>query len=215
MAFCKNCGEALADAKFCARCGCPAEGIVGKQIEPVGAYVDADERKQNLSVMENMMCYFGEKTVQYEEYDTVCQEIESRTKTTHISWLVAAVIALVIAILGGYVFYAVVVLCVFAFSRLSKRNAEKLAIAEARREELWNELTQHYNNFGDCAVGLEYTNPSVLEELYDLIRKGRAKNPNEAINIYHADIRDMEFMERQEELLAETRRIEKATKKAR
>ncbi len=198
MAFCKQCGADLNGAKFCPSCGTAADGEVA--VQQAHAPVGADVRQRSMADMEHMMKYFGAKQAQYDEFDAVCAEVEDRSSRGFGGWIVAAVISVLIGIfaVAGF-FFVVAAGCIALYIVLKKKNKEKLAVATARRDELGEELAQYYADYGYCAVGLEYTKPSTLNALYELIRKGRTNTPGDAINIYLADQRDAEMLQLQRE----------------
>ncbi len=53
MAFCKNCGTDMGDARFCPSCGAAVDGPVA----PAAPVLDV--RQRSLQDMENMRAYFG------------------------------------------------------------------------------------------------------------------------------------------------------------
>ena len=97
---------------------------------------------------------------------------------------------------------------------LKKKNKTALAAATAKQENIYKKLTDYYEDYGYCSVGMEYTKPATLEILYDLIRKGRATTPGDAINIYLADLEQAEMRRLQEEATAAAKETAKNTKQA-
>ena len=86
-------------------------------------------------------------------------------------------------------------------SRSAAERAKMSAYYNERFITLANDLTQHYNNYGYCAVGAEYTNPKILIRIAKLIRDGRAETIKEAINILHMEAHNS-YMELQAQLTA-------------
>lgn len=213
MAFCKQCGADLNGANFCASCGTPAEGnVVVLQAAPVMA----DPRQRTLADMEHMMSYFGAKSAVYDEFDAVAAEVAERTQRSFGGWIAAAVISLLIGLFTqAAFFYIAIVPFVVAFVLLKKKNNEKLAVVTARYNELSNELDQLYADYGYCALGQEYTKPALLKELYDLVRKGRASTPGDAVNIYLADLDKIAQQEKLDEIAKSTKEAAKTAKDAR
>ena len=209
MAFCKNCGTDLNGAKFCPGCGMAADGEVAVQ-QGMGM----DVRQRSLMDMENMLQYFGVKQSTYDEFDVMVAEVEERTARSYGGWIGAAVISVLLGIFNEAFFFYVVAVAFVAISiLLSKKNKEKLAIAQERVNVLTEELTTYYADYGYCPVGMEYVRPVILHALYDLIRKGRASNPADAINIYLADIQQEEMLQLQREATAAAKETEKASKR--
>ena len=211
MAFCKQCGADLNGANFCPSCGAAADGqVVAQQTSPV-----MDVRQRSINDMENMMQYFGAKQSTYDEFDQVQAEIADRSSRLYGGWIFFA-----IAFAGaGFIaespiaFVIAVVLLVVRFN-LSKKNKEALVVAQERLEQLGNELSTYYAEYGYCPVGIEYARPEILRVLYDLLRKGRAQNPGDAINIYLADLQQEEILRLQQEATAAAKETAKSAKKA-
>lgn len=212
MAFCKNCGTDLNGAKFCSNCGASAAGEVAAH--GYAAPVGADVRQRSLVDMENMLKYFGAKKQWYDDFDAVSAEVADRSARSFGGWIVGAVISLIIGIFSKAIFFFILPAPFIAlFILLKKKNSDKLKIATDRQNKIMNRLQTYYDEYGYCPVGLEYTKPSTLQALYDLVRKGRASNPGDAINIYLADIEQAEMRRLQEEATAAAKETAKNTKK--
>ena len=209
MSFCKQCGSDLNGAKFCPNCGTSAEGAPNYAGVPVGA----DVRQRSIADMQHMISYFGAKKAQYDEFEKVTEEVMDRSARGFGGWIGAAIISVLIALFSkaGF-FYVVAIAFVAAFILLKKQNKEKLAIVIARQTELHNELEAYYEAYGYCSVGFEYTKPSTLEALYELIRKGRVTTPGDAINTYLADQQQAEMLRLQQEATEAAKNTEKYAK---
>ena len=189
MGFCKQCGTDLNGANFCPSCGTSANEQVAVQQNNSTVPAGADVRQRSIADMEHMMKYFGAKSEVYDEYETICQEVEQRTMYSSGGWIAAAVICFLIGIFSKGVFFFIATAAFIALSIVfKKKNKQKLEVAIERQTVLSNEISTYYADYGYCAVGLEYTKPSTLSALYDLIRKGRASNPSDAINLYLDDL---------------------------
>ena len=213
MAFCKQCGADLNGANFCAGCGTPADGVPMQtyQAAPVGA----DSRQRSLADFEHMTAYFGAKAPQYKEFDEVCEEVAEREGKSIAGWIVGAVICGLIGVIAKAWFFFVLTAGFIALAILmSKKNKGKLEEARARQQALFAELEDHYNAYGYCSIGFEYTKPATLAALFDMIRKGRATNPADAINIYLADLAREEQMEELKKQTAAAQEAAKSAKKA-
>ncbi len=209
MAFCKNCGTDMGDAHFCPGCGTPVEGASAPSA-PV-----MDVRQRSLQDMENMRAYFGKKAAQYDEFAAVNAEVAERSAKGFGGYIVAAVISVVLALLLKAVFFwFVAALCVGGFILFKKKNADKLAVVAARQAELSTELETYYKDYGYCPIGFEYTSPAMLESLHEMIRKGRASNPSDAINLLLDDLRKEEELEQLKATRAAAEETAKNTKTA-
>ena len=214
MANCKKCGVDLNGAKFCPNCGISSVGDFSQQgyaEVPMGA----DARQRSLADMEHMLSYFGEKKQWYDDFETVSKEVEDRSTRSYGTWIVAAVVSVLIgAFTEAFFFYIAAVAFIALFILLKKKNKAALAVATNTQETIQQDLTAYYNDYGYCSVGLEYTKPSTLQTLYELIRKGRASTPGDAINIYLADQEAAEIRRLQEEATRAAKETAKNTKKA-
>ena len=219
MAFCKQCGTDLNDAAFCPNCGTPAAGDLAAQNRGA-APVYADVRQRSMADMENLMTYFGAKQAQYDEFDAVCAQIEDLSSRSIGGWIIAAVICGIIGFFAPF-FFVLTAAFIAAAVLFKKKNKEKLAAATARQEALGKELADYYADYGYCSVGFEYTKPSTLAALYDLIRKGRVTTPADAINIYLDDLHKQKMEQEAvatriaaEETAVQARNAAKSAKKA-
>lgn len=199
MKTCKNCGCELNGAKFCPNCGASISGEM-----PAATYasvpVGADVRQRSIADMQHMISYFGAKEAQYNEFDKVSEEVQDRSTRGFGGWIVASIISALIGIFSeAFFFYIAAAAMVAGFIFFRRQNKQKLAAATARQEALSNELQEHYDAYGYCSIGFEYTAPATLATLYDYIRKGRVTTPGDAINCYLADLDAKKMMELQEQ----------------
>ena len=202
----------LNGSRFCPACGTPAEGI-----QPVQHGIPSvmDRRQRSLKDMEQMIGYFGAKKQWYDDFDAVSAEVEERSARSVAGWVGAAVISAVIGMFSeAFFFYIAAAGFVALAILLKKNNKDKLAKAVERRDLIGGKLLAYYEEYGYCPVGLEYTKPAILNALYELIRKGRASEPGDAINIYLADLNQQEMLRMQQETMAAAKETAKNTKKA-
>ena len=208
MMNCRNCGMELNGSRFCPNCGAPAAG-------QNGAPVMMDRRQRSLKDMEQMIGYFGAKKQWYDDFDAVSAEVEERTARSFAGWIGAAVISAAIGIFSeAFFFYIAAAGFVVLMILLKKNNKDKLAKAVERQNLIGSKLQAYYEEYGYCPVGLEYTKPATLNALYELIRKGRASEPGDAINIYLADLNQQEMLRMQQETMEAAKETAKNTKKA-
>lgn len=71
--------------------------------------------------------------------------------------------------------------------KLSEYRRSMIASNERRFDELADELSYYYQEYGYCATGPFYTNPRILMKIKDNIELGRADTIKESINILHMD----------------------------
>ena len=206
MANCRNCGTELNGARFCPSCGTVADGSMGMQTGYAPMPMGMDARRQSLMEMNRMMQYFGEKKDWYDNYEALKVEIEERTLRSFGSWIGAAVLSVLIGLFSGAAFfYLAAVGLVVIKVLLTKKNKEALAVATNKKDKLERKLNAYYEEYGYCTIGLEYTNPAILEVLNNIIRGGRASTPSDAINRY---LDDQHNAKMEEEARATTRAME-------
>ena len=163
----------------------------------------------------NKVKYFGAKSDVYDEYETVSKEVEERTMYSSGGWIAAAVICFLIGIFSKGIFFFIATAAFVALSIVfKKKNKQKLEVAVERQTVLGNELSTYYADYGYCSVGLEYTKPSTLSTLYDIVRKGRASNPGDAINLYLDDIHKANLEKSAIETADAAKKAAKSAKKA-
>lgn len=198
--FCNYCGRENPDGvKYCNYCGQLITAQKGAAQETDSFQQRKKTRNSELIELERMIRHFSEKTATYAEYDRLGEYIRKTAKGKHHSLLVWGIIVLVfgagimgmiqrntssnmmvllsvvsllpgVGMIVGYVFYS--------------RNFDKnIYNAVNRYEELSEELYAHYEAYGACSVGAEYTNPANLQEIRATIESGRADTIKEAINI--------------------------------
>lgn len=200
--YCNHCGAQNPDgATFCNNCG-QSVSMQGQAAENSNQ-PRMKTRNSELMELERMIRYFSQAADDYAEYDRLSTVIDRYAKGKHHALLVWGII---IAVLG-----------VFIFSTTSSQmnNAQKGAIALAslipgaamivgyvfyarnfdrtitraieQQNEIAERLLAHYQDYGLCSVGAEYTNPANLSAIRDTIHSGRADTIKEAINILVED----------------------------
>ena len=202
----------MSGAKFCPQCGAAAEGevVVVQNAAPIPG---ADARQRSMVEMENMMRYFGARRMQYDEFDASAQEVAERAGKSKGGFLAGAIICTVIGFIQWFFFLlAAGFVALFIVTKIN--NNKKMNAAIARCQELEAELSEYYQAYGYCPVGFEYTRPSTLEIIYDMIRKGRATTPADAINLYLADLDRAEMVNAMKEAAANTREAANQARKA-
>ena len=212
MAFCRQCGADLNGANFCAGCGTPADGVVAQQVAPVAA----DPRQQTIVEMNRMQVYFGTKADVYRKYDEVASEVHKRSEDGFFGWIGAAILCVVIGLFSKAIFfYIAAALFVVGFVLKKKKNNQKLAEATALLNKLGAELSQFYEDYGYCPIGIEYTHPDAFSELCAYITKGRANTFSEAINCKIDDDERKKAEDDRKKMIEQNEDIIRETTKAR
>ena len=206
MPFCQNCGAQLdPSARFCLYCGSPAGTVQAPQQMPQQQMQQpAQSRQESLAELAKMMGYFGQKQMQYDEYDAVNYKMSKLLRGTSVAPLVwGIIIAIFDSILifsfvtqgnfkGGiipfFLFFLIpAVFLITYYIVCTTRRSRELNRCYDRLAELANELTAHYAGYGYCIVGAEYTNPAILNRMAAVIQSGRADTPRDAVNVMLLD----------------------------
>ena len=106
---------------------------------------------------------------------------------------------IVVLLILPVIFLGVGILMLCLYSGSKKKTRKNIEQLTDRVGELTEQLSEYYQQYGYCMVGLEYTNPKILQHMAELIRQGRADTPKEAINIMIEDAHrsEMEMMQMQ------------------
>ena len=208
--YCKKCGKQIQDgSRFCEYCGTKHEHgdefrpiRIQHEEQPYNNYADSRRniRQSELDELNNMIHYFSYKQEQYDEFDSVCGTLSEADRILSQSpsgSFIFSGIALGFMLLGllfgsnGFGTFLMIVGLILAipgviklvmyFSRKSFWTKKK-TLAEQRYEELSSELMQYYQQYSYCPVGVEYTNPAILQQLRDVIQSGYADTTRDAIN---------------------------------
>lgn len=216
MAFCKQCGTDIKDAKFCPSCGTAANGDV---VANDRHFMNADIRRQSLAEMSDMLKYFGAKQSAYDEQDSLEDEIQKRESKGYYGWLICGIIFSLINyrifsvngfMLGFFIVLSIFPITSFAIFILFKRkNSKKLRIARNKHEKVTAELDAHYAAYGYCPFGIEYTDPEILSAINDYIRQGRANTPEDALNRLLEDLNNSELKAKMDAQLLATEEVRK------
>lgn len=234
--FCQKCGNEIQDnSKFCPNCGAAVDPsnkfrpIKVNDTQNAGSthYNSRYEvRQAELREVDNMINYFSQKAAAYDEIAMVTGRLnvlERKLNKTPTAGIVLASLCGAFAVLSlmigaghgpwgitAFVAFATgipgfIILSVYFISRaINKPKYKKYC---KRFDELNEELTQYYNNYGYCPVGIEYTNPTDLQAIRNTIQSGYADTSKEAVNYlmqkYHNEV--------MESNLAATKRAANAT----
>lgn len=204
--FCNNCGKQNPDsAKFCSECGAPVSAQMINNAYKVNQHGMKREQTRNAEIMETerMIRYFSQKEASYNEYDYLCAQLIKFSKGKRHALLIWGII---ISVFGTILFslltakntYPELVVSIIPFLigqgmiigyiAYSISFGKKHKVTKERFNTVSNELAEHYSNYGVCAVGAEYTNPSNLIAILNTIKSGRADTIKEALNVLIDDV---------------------------
>lgn len=182
----------MGEAKFCPSCGTAADGVVAQQTAPA-----MDARQKTMQEAKRMLDYFSPKESLYTNVINANKEVADMADRSATTWIIAAVISLLIGLFSKAVFfYVLIVPCVALFFLKRKKNKENLIAAIERLDKFSAELQQFYDGYGYCQVGLSNTYPPMLRILCGYVEEGDASTFAEAIKCHKDEQRHLEQMEK-------------------
>ncbi len=209
--FCSSCGSAVPGA------AAPVAPVVpvAPQIMTQQSLFEQQQkaRQDSINELAKMISYFGQKADLFREYELSHNKLAYLQKGTNKTSLVWGIILIIIfgfidtiiawamieaktplssvliigSIFGIFLLLGIALIVLYIVKK--SRNGKKLVAERTKVTDIAYELTNHYTNYGFCPLGIEYCNPSILVKVADVIRSGRAANPQEAINALLADNR--------------------------
>ncbi len=200
MVFCSKCGTKNEDgANVCVSCGAPlalsnGSALMNQQSQMMsnmgGMQAVAQQRQDSINEVNRMHAYFSQKQNEYNEYDKLNADIPGMMHVWFVPMLVIGIIVTIIgfaSVFSGSFASMLVVLVgaglIAGFIAINVYRKKSLDENLNRVADLSNELAEHYAGYGMCLVGPEYTNPSIISAIKDVIVAGRADTPKEAINV--------------------------------
>ena len=218
MAFCPNCGNEITNSenRFCANCGYSLENntLPGDYDE----YNRPLSRTELASIYQQLYSFFSAKKSEYEEYyRLVNYDIPKAANTKHNLGLASAIM---IPISGfffmvtispestrplGFVLLGFLLLGIFLLFLWWKKG-DTIKKYRSRVQALDSELKEYYYTYDNCPVGMAYTSPEVLTDLYAIADSGRASSVKEVLNVFEQDLHNQRMLNYQAAQLDETRR---------
>ena len=223
MSFCTNCGcELTTTTNFCPNCGAGTGNTIVAVKEEVVA-TSISKRDMTLNEISILYNYFLEKNNEFNEFDLVNNKIGKIKKLRNI--------------LGGLVFFAIIGF--FSIFQTPKNEiienilgtlvslaalgseiaifvflTKKIKKLQNRSNELNQILTQHYEAYNNCPIGIEYSRPEDITKIYDVVRSGRAETIPEAINLIIDDMHKAKMEHHAAETAAASKETARAAKAA-
>ena len=211
MACCVKCGYQMADdSSFCPKCGTPFGGGVNNQMMQPGT-LSEQERRRALEELPKMIAYFKPMQKKYDKYDSIGErimKIDDAKKPFPVLMIGIVLLALspcffarihyylerftnlpvvkIVNLVKFLMFVPGILFILLFIGILISRKIRKKKLYE-KLAAISMELEAHVQGYGYCPVGAEYSNPKILEQIYSLIKSGRANTPSEAINVMIED----------------------------
>ncbi|MCR5802775.1 MAG: zinc ribbon domain-containing protein [Clostridia bacterium] len=205
--FCSSCGSAVIGSV-------PVVPVAPQIMSQQSLFEQQQKARQDsINELAKMISYFGQKADLFREYElshnrlAVLQRGASKVPLVIGIILIAffgfldvmfcwalveasaplMVVLVMASILGVFVILGIILIIVFIVKKSS--NSRNLTAERTKVTDIAYELTNYYTNYGFCSLGIEYCNPAILVKIADIIRSGRAANPQEAVNTLLADNR--------------------------
>lgn len=181
--ICRKCGCMLeSGTRICPFCGEPATLAASPVVEGLPELVLLNElapvpatREETLAELHRLESYFGELDTKYATLadlwlKSACWQAPSKTRWAVGGFLLALLLYLLVGIhlpaMAAWIFVVLWgVIAYFGFTRSYAHYEAGRSENEHAIRELENEIRRHYNKARDCFLPLDYTVPSVLDEL--------------------------------------------------
>ena len=236
MWLCKECGYTNDGVKICKRCGASKE-------QSESAYVagtfDPDKpreltRYETNKELKRLDKYFAPMESVYDEYDYCNQKLDFLDKKGFVPigvaiyglitialavWMIILICLKSFKLYNGLIIWMLMyvglgVYCVVEYRRSLKDNRKKIKKYLGREVELAKQLTNHFNDYGTCLLGAEYTNPKIIDKLMQIFDSGRADSLEEAIQMLYVESGRTEEENKNRLDLVGSRQIEFGAKEA-
>lgn len=229
--FCSYCGAQLADGSaFCSSCGSQLSQSVAApapaQVMQQPSYQEQKNavRESEMAVMQSLYNHFSQAAEDYEAYDACCELVNYYSKGAKSSLLVWGCIIATFgiiaclapeAILGALIGFLIPGAAMITGGILMKvANRKNYNEYLELYDQLSNSLAQHYDNYPNCPIGPEYSNPVILEGMMSILQSGRADTIKECINILIENARQSEIDAYLEEIERNTAQTQANTRAA-
>lgn len=204
--LCTGCGAELADdARFCNKCG--KEMNSATQVVPVtrssAPVNDAVAFKQQLQVsahetVDKLREYFEPSRQHYDRYITESNELENLT-APRITGMVVGIIIIIIGIwatidtkepVGIIIFSVIAAIPILLYMRKRKKYYSTKEELEHDISALWGNITDYYGKYPEeNPYGILECNPTVLDQIKQILTQGRAWTLEDALQRLMDDIR--------------------------
>ena len=211
--ICSKCNSPLTgNSKFCGKCGTPVQTNTSASYANT-VYSSYQQMTMEECIGElNRMCeYFEQVDSVYREYDACDRHIKENSApvlnfishTIKPIWFICLGAAFFVlasflqkenslsAVIGWYIVGGIIILATLFYISLflvdmiiALKNRRRQA---SRQAELAIELTKHYENYGYCIVGQEYTNPRILAMIKENMITGRSYTIQNAVDLLYID----------------------------
>lgn len=227
--FCKNCGKEISeDTQFCPRCGAATNQITmggGKETDSV--------QPENLvSDLQNCLNWFSQIATTYEFYKTGNNLINNETwiKKVKSSFTIGLVF-----FIGGVVTFVLTMIpviqsewfallflweillgeAVFAivggiFAIIYGKHKSTLQFYRNKLPIIKQKIQEHYSNYEQCPLAIEYTDPNAISAFISYLNAGRAENLKEAVNLYEDECHKTQMITEMKQMKAAARQAASA-----
>ena len=197
MLICSQCGENVPDyVQICPSCGNPLKKEEKSKTEsdrPISLKESAELKKESLDKIDELMVYFSQKKEWYDERE-YCKAYIDRNLFVRVKPML--VLGIITTVLGSIMAASIKdqawmwcypifgALLIAGFIAINVNRSVKNSIYSKRIPELDKLIEDYHEEYGDCPLGAEYTNPAILEKIKSIIKDGRTESIKEALNIY-------------------------------
>lgn len=231
--YCISCGiELPEETNYCGSCGkqqtdnksCNTSKIQGNDMcsnQGIKEFVRTDEQGV-IEKLEAAYNYFMKKQNDYDELDRLTEkyQIMSKRKWQNTLFLCLIVYFFFIVIFGPllhslitlYIFLIVTFIPIIVMIPAKTSNRYQIENDEMRLKirEIEKKLLEYYESYPDRPIAYEYSNPRFIRVIKKYIETGRADSIKEALNCIKEDIYREQMINKQEQIISNTKRAASA-----
>ena len=168
--------------------------------------------RSEIATLSKAYTHFNLKRAEYQEYDKVSNNFNHYLRGARKGLLVWGIIILVVGTMFGTPIFntaesitdtsvvAFTVLCLIPGGMMTAGGVLMQVINKVRRKQyeskyisLSQELNDHYNAYSEPPIGIEYSNPEIIEVIMNILKSGRADTIKEAINLMISEANQVEM----------------------
>lgn len=198
--YCSNCGSQVPDGvAFCSDCGFRVAGSTQEQMQQFQRQKNV-VRQSEIEVLENAISYFGQKRVLYNKYDCVSDRLAHYSQGAKKSLLIWGILIAVMGTITMLMYPEAAIITFFILPGnvmivggifMQVNNKRKYAYFFDEYIRIFDELMEHYRAYPNCPVGVEYSDPKILESVLAVLNSGRADTMKEGINLVISEQREL------------------------
>lgn len=194
--FCSKCGAEIDDnAQFCSVCGNTISSASQSWNSASNLKIQKSTRAETESVINELINYFSIKSDLYQEFDK--NELKLY-KTKQVNALKVITCILICTIVFSFAWFIIIsqisgneivlitassICAIIVLAIILIIRTKKIKKLTNRQNEIISKISDYYYQLEYCPIGIEYSDPAILNQLMAIVKTGRADTIKEAINI--------------------------------